>query len=369
MSVYTRALRPLLFLGEPETMHEAALGAARLLARLAPARALVARATRVADPVLRAEVGGLRFDNPIGLAAGWDKSGVAVDGLAALGFGHVEVGSVSIDPSQGNPGPRLFRLPRDRAVVVHYGLPNDGARVVAARLKRRRTRVPVGVNVVKTNRGPGAPQEPPDAFLDEYVRAVRLLQPVADYLTLNLSCPNTENGRDFFCGDAAAIGALMRALAAAPVSVPLFLKISPLGGAPALDATLQAVADYRFVTGFIFNLAPGLGADLVTPPAQLEALPGSLAGRPVEARMNAAIRELYRRMDRRRYRVIGAGGVFGPADAYRKIRLGASLVQILTGLVYEGPGLVRRINAGLAERLRRDGFSSVADAVGVDALP
>jgi len=368
MTFYTRLVRPLLFLGDAEAMHGAALGVGHVLGRVAPARGLVGRLTRTAGGALATEVCGLRFDNPIGLAAGYDKSAVAVDGLAALGFGHLEVGSVSIDPSPGNPKPRLFRLPLDRAVVVNYGLPNDGAPVVAARLAERRTRIPVGVNVVKTNRGRAATAESLGEVLDEYVRAVSTLLPVADYLTLNLSCPNVSTGRDVFA-DPGSVRELMAALAPVEPRVPIFLKISPLGGVGAIDSVLEAVEGAAFVSGFAFNLAPGKRAALETPDWKTARMPGSLAGKPVERELNEAIGTLYRRMDRRRYRIIGAGGVFSAEDAYRKIRLGASLVQVLTGIVYEGPWLVKRIGRGLRALLGRDGFAGVHEAVGVDSSP
>ena len=313
------------------------------------------------------DVAGLSFENPIGLAAGYDKSGRAVDGLAAIGFGHIEVGSVSIDPSRGNPKPRLFRLPEDEAVIVHYGLQNDGAEMVRRRLSGRRTDVPVGVNIVKTNRGMNVPAESPDEIIREYVDAVAVLRDDASYLTLNLSCPNTEDGRDFFA-DSEHTRLLLSALSDLTIDRPLFLKVSPLGDDAAEDALLEAVDPFPFVHGFIYNLVPGVHADLETPRDRWQGLPGALAGRPVRDQMDLKIKALYGRMDRKRYSIIGAGGVSTAADAYRKIRFGASMVQLLTSLIYEGPWVVKRINEGLLELMDRDGVGDISGCVGVDVL-
>jgi dihydroorotate dehydrogenase (fumarate)/dihydroorotate dehydrogenase len=172
-------------------------------------------------------------------------------------------------------------------------------------------------------------------------------------------------GRDFFA-EPANVARLMTALTDLHIRCPVFLKVSPLGGVRAIEALLEAVDGFEFVSGFVFNLAPGKPDGLATPHVIADPLPGACAGKPVERQMNECIREMYRRMDRSRYRIIGIGGVFSGEDAYRKIRLGASLVQILTALVYEGPGVVKRINRQLCRCLERDGFTNVAEAVGTD---
>jgi len=365
VSVYTNLLRPLLFRFDPERVHDTAIYAGSLLGRSQIAKALLERTCGFADPRLETEVCGIRLANPLGLAAGFDKNGRAIDAMAAIGMGHVEIGSISAEGSPGNPKPRLWRLPQDEAILVHYGLPNEGAERVAARLTPALRTVPLGVNIVKTNRGLNATPDSHDAIIADYVRSVRALQPWADYRSLNLSCPNTEMGRDFFA-DPAHTARLLEALQDVSITCPLFLKVSPRGGVRAIEELLQTVEPLDFVSGFIFNLAPGQPDGLQTPRHQIAGLPGSVSGKPVAAQMNACIREMYARMDRRRYRIIGAGGVFSGTDAYEKIRLGASLVQILTALVYEGPTVVKRINRELCGLLERDGLDHVADAVGAE---
>lgn len=363
MTLYSRLLRPLIFRLDPERAHHLAIGAASRLQWALPAlRSVCANS----DPRLETEVAGLRFANPVGLAAGFDKNGTAVAALAALGFGSVEIGSISIDPSQGNPLPRLFRLPQDRAIVVHYGLPNDGARAVAERLAAIRLSCPLGINIVKTNRGQGCGPETRDQIVAEYVAAARVLAPYADYLMFNLSCPNTEDGRDFFA-DRGNLDACLAALGEIEFATPVFLKVSPLGGIAAIERLLAAADPHGFVSGFMFNLPPGKPDNLTTPQTVWKAMPGAVSGQPCKVLANVCIRETFRRMDRKRHVILGAGGVFDAADAYEKIRLGASLVQLLTALIYEGPGVVRRITRDLARLLERDGFRHVGDAVGIDA--
>jgi dihydroorotate dehydrogenase (fumarate)/dihydroorotate dehydrogenase len=366
MGLYRSLMRPLIFRLDPERCHNAAIWTCRMTGAVGPLRGLVAARYSFRDPRLAVSLGNLHFANPIGLAAGFDKSGRAVQMLGAIGFGHVEIGSISADPSLGNPKPRLFRLPADRAVIVHYGLPNDGAAVVAERLARQHLSVPLGINIVKTNRGIHAPAETDDAVIDDYLRSVRILKGSGDYLSLNLSCPNTENGRNFFA-EPGNTRRLLLAIANLGIPCPVFLKVSPLGGAAAIETLLESVDGIACISGFAFNLAPGRPETLKTPREVWQSYPGAIAGKPVETQMNDAIRELYRRMDRKRYRIIGIGGVFTAEDAYRKIRLGASLVQLYTALVYEGPGVVTKINRDLCALLKRDGFTSVADAVGLDA--
>jgi dihydroorotate dehydrogenase (fumarate)/dihydroorotate dehydrogenase len=354
--IYRELVRPLLFRVDPERAHDAAVrtaelaGGSRLLVRA------VASRRPDFDPRLEVTVAGLRMRSPLGLAAGFDKSARAVPLLSALGFGHVEVGSISAEPSGGNPRPRLSRLPGERAIAVAYGVPNDGAERVAARLEGVSRTVPLGINVVSTNRGEASDVEPDDAVTGDYMASVARLQDLGDYMCLNLSCPNTRDGRGFFA-DRARLRALLERLGEAGVRRPLFIKVAPFAGAGDVDSFLEAVDGAAFVSGFSVNLPPG------TRPG----VKGAISGPPAAAAAERTVAELYRRMDRTRHVVIGSGGVFTAADAYRMIGLGAALVQLYTALVYEGPGVVERITEGLAELIERDGLATIGDAVGQSA--
>jgi dihydroorotate dehydrogenase len=349
--VYRRLVRPVLFRMDPERAHDLTVRAAELAGR---SRLLCrALASLEADPRLAVEVAGLRFPTPLGLAAGFDKSARAVPLLSVLGFGHVEIGSVSADPSAGNPRPRLWRLPDERAIAVAYGVPNDGAERVAARLAGRRPPVPLGINVVSTNRGAASASEPDDAVIGDYVATVARLQSCGDYLCLNLSCPNTRDGRGFFA-DRARLRALLDRLAEAGMRRPLFIKVAPFADAREIDSLLDAVDAASFVAGFSVNLPPGMRSDVR----------GAISGPPARAAAERTVAELSARIDRQRHAVIGSGAVATAEDAYRMIGLGASLVQVYTALVYEGPGVVRRITEGLVALAERDGLRSIGDAVG-----
>ncbi|MCC9642475.1 quinone-dependent dihydroorotate dehydrogenase [Rhodopirellula sp. JC740] len=362
MSFYKTLVRPLLFQLNAETAHHFAVEGCRW-ASVVPGIIHVTRLCLEShDPVLGTEVAGLRFRHPIGLAAGWDKSGRALRMLDAMGLGAIEIGSVSARSSQGNPKPRLFRLPEEHAVIVNYGLPNEGADAVASRVASYRGRVPIGINIVKTNDGPHAPACDADEILSDYERSARLLHSHADYLMLNLSCPNAKGGRSFFA-EPGNIERLLQRLQPMQLQVPVFLKLAPHDEPAQLDSLLMQCDRFEFVRGFCFNL-PSTKPKMSVAPESLVDKPGAVAGRPVASLINGCIAELYRRMDRERYAIIGAGGVFTAQDAYDKIRLGASFVQIYTAMIYEGPAITKRICLGLAELLKRDGHSSVTQAVG-----
>ena len=353
--MYRRLVRPVLFRMDAERAHDLTVRAAELASR----SRLLCRAVAAldADPRLAVEVAGLRFPTPLGLAAGFDKSARAVPLLSVLGFGHVEIGSVSADPSAGNPRPRLFRLPDEQAIAVAYGVPNDGAERVAARLEGRRPPVPLGINVVSTNRGEASAAESDEAVIGDYVASVERLQDRGDYVCLNLSCPNTRDGRGFFA-DRGRLRALLHGLAESGMRRPLFIKVAPFADAREIDSLLEAVDAAPFVAGFSVNLPPG------TRPG----VRGAISGPPARAAAERTVAELYARIDRERHVVIGSGGVGTAEDAYRMIGLGASLVQVYTALVYEGPGVVGRITEGLAALVERDGLRGVGEAVGHSAL-
>lgn len=363
MEIYRDLLRPLLFLGDPERMHDRAIRAAAWCSAHPGLLSWMERRLPPVDPMLATHIAGMEFSNPFGLAAGYDKNGRGIPLWAAMGFGHVEIGSISAVFSAGNPKPRLFRIPKDEGIVVYYGLPNLGAEAVAQSLAGVRSPVPLGINIVNTNRGVGAPPEPDDAIISDYVRSVRILEPYASYLVLNLSCPNTADGRAFV-SDACRLRSLIQAVGELKPVKPVFLKVAPFGGAGQMEGFLRAVEGAAWVTGFSTNLPPGKPAGLSTPAPELARMPGAVSGRPSHARALETTRDFRRLMDRKRYRLIASGGVFTAEDAYEFICAGASLVQLATALIYHGPGVVPRLCEGLARLLRRDGFTSVSGAVG-----
>jgi len=367
VALYTSLLRPLLFRLDAETAHHGTVAACHWLGAVPGVPQLSRMFVEADEPRLHTQVAGLSLASPIGLAAGWDKSGRALRMIDSMGFGFAEIGSISARPSRGNPKPRLFRLPADRAIIVNYGLPNEGAEVVAARLTAHRPRHPLGVNIVKTNDGPEAPPCSDDDILADYERSVALLHPHAGYLSLNLSCPNAKGGKDFFA-QPGNITRLLERLAPLRLACPVILKIAPRDDPAEHERVLAECDAFPFVRGFCFNLPPGKPETLQfsTPRESFAHQPGAVSGKPVEALINRCIAGLHQRVDRQKHVIIGTGGIFTAEDAYRKIRLGASLVQLYTALIYEGPGVVKTITHGLARLLERDKFTSVAEAVGTE---
>jgi len=361
-------VRPLLFRLDAERAHNLALRSCEHAGRFELTRRTARSVFGIRDERLRVDCGGLCLENPLGLAAGFDKNARAVPLLGRLGFGHVEIGSVSSRPSQGNPRPRLFRIPEDDAIVVSYGVPNDGAEVVRRRLLAvDRPPARVGINLVKTN-DPARPAVEPDVY-DDYARSFELLQDRADYIALNMSCPNSPGDRDFF-DLLPRFDSLLARLAELSPRVPVFLKLKPTRDEGALREIVAIADAYPFVAGFSINLPAGkpAGLRLSPSPERLERMPGAVGGRPVEGLINDILARLYGIVGPgSRYGLMAAGGVFDAEDALRKIRLGASVVQLYSGLVYRGPRVVREILAGMAEQLEREGFESVGHAVGADA--
>ena len=344
------ALKPLLFGLPPETAHgavHALLGAVQDT----PAERLLSARYGVADDRLRTTVWDLEFPNPVGVAAGFDKNAHAPRALAALGFGHVEVGGVTAEPQAGNPRPRLFRLIEDRALINRLGFNNDGAEVVGRRLRGVDVPVPVGVNVGKSRTTP-LPEAPED-----YRYTYERVADGADYVVVNVSSPNTPGLRSL--QDREPLERVLGALKEAGAG-PLAVKLSPDLADPAVEEALTVVDDLDLDGVVATNTTTDRSPELRSPN---RAEPGGLSGAPIEERATRMVRFVAERTD---VPVIGVGGVASAADAYAKIRAGASLVQLYTALVYEGPAIARRINRGLLNLLERDGFDAVEDAVGAD---
>ena len=353
MTGWYRLAGPVLRLLPPETAHRLAIGALE--------RGLVPAPRQPEYAALRTRVWGIDFANPIGLAAGFDKDAEAIEGLLALGFGHVEVGGVTPRPQPGNPRPRLFRLPDDDALINRMGLNSRGLAAMTARLGARRgAGGVVGANIASNADSANA--------VADYVAGLEALHGRVDYLAVNVSSPNTPGlrGLQGRANLEALLGALIEARARLTPPggrpVPLVVKI-----APDLDhrdtADVAAVALETAIDGLIVSNTTTARDGLVS---HHRGEAGGLSGRPLFAPSTALLAEMYR-FTGGRIPLVGVGGVATGADAYAKVRAGASLVQLYTALAYRGPGLVGRIKADLAAHLAADGLAHVADAVGVDA--
>jgi dihydroorotate dehydrogenase len=338
-----RLLRPLLFTIPAEPAHHLTLTALQI----APIR----KQTSLA-PTLTQRVAGIAFPNPVGLAPGFDKNAQVPDAMLGLGFGFVEVGTVTPRPQAGNARPRLFRLVEDRAVINRMGFNNDGAQTVVARLKAR----PAAPGIVGVNIGANKDS---DDRIGDYAEMTRIMAPLARYLTVNISSPNTPGLRDL--QDEGALAALLDAviMARGGRATPIFLKLAPDLERADIDAICRIAIDRR-IDALIVSNTTVARPPLRSPHAGQS---GGLSGEPLRDMALDCLRT-FRKASGGMIPLIGVGGIASADDAWARIRAGASLVQIYSALVYEGPGLARRIVEGLAERTRAEGFGSIAEAVG-----
>jgi dihydroorotate dehydrogenase len=314
------------------------------------------------DRRLSQQVFGLDFDNPLGLAAGLDKQGTAAPAWSALGFGFAEIGTVTPRPQPGNPKPRLFRLRSDRAIINRFGFNSEGAEGVARNLSGNPERgaLRLGINIGKNK------ETPNERAADDYVRTIDVLHPFADYFAINVSSPNTEGLRDL--QDSRTLRALVEQVVArvgekgSGRAIPVLVKMSPDTVETDLLRSVGAAVEGG-AAGVIATNTTVARPALDNRSAAREA--GGLSGAPLKSAANSVCRLLFHHLGRR-VPIVGVGGIFTADDAYERIRSGATLIQIYTALVYEGPAMVRDVLGGVAARLAGDGFTRIEDAIGVD---
>ncbi|WP_254279456.1 quinone-dependent dihydroorotate dehydrogenase [Haloarcula marina] len=342
--------RPLLFSLPAETANN---GVHTLLEGAAgtPIESAVARQYTVDDDRLAVDAFGHSFDNPVGVAAGFDKNATIPSMLGSLGFGFAEVGGVTAEPQTGNARPRMFRLREDEGIINRMGLNNDGADVVGERLSAADVDFPLGVNIAKSE------HVGTDAAPADYRYTYERVADGGDFFVVNVSCPNSQGFEELQNRD--AMEAIFTELQDAGAA-PLLVKLSPDLPEPAVEDTLDLVTELGLDGVVATNTSTERPASLRSPNASEQ---GGLSGKPIEGQSTRMVKFVAERVD---VPVVGVGGVSTAEGAYRKIRAGASLVQLYTGLVYRGPSTARDINEGLLDLLERDGFDSVADAIGAD---
>lgn len=347
-------VRPLLFALSPATAHAAAMRALAPVEHVGLLRSLVSAGFRVSDPRLRVEKMGLVFRSPIGLAAGLDKNGERARSFAALGFGHVELGTVTARAQDANPAPNMFRLPADRALVNRLGFPNEGAARVAARIARAREKidVPIGVSIGKSR---SVPLESPAEVIADYVDSLRAVNAVADFVVVNVSSPNTKDLRALQAAESARV--LFAALRAEAPSARLLVKIAPDLEDDAIDALCDEAKNAGF-SGVVATNTTIARDKLHTPAEEIERIgAGGLSGPPLFPRALSVVSRVRARVGKELC-VIGVGGVDGVDTTLAMLHAGADLVQLYTGFVYRGPGLPRAIAKGLVAVMDAEGASS-----------
>lgn len=352
---YKKILKPVLFMIDPEQVHEHMTSVGEFMGRYSAIRKITGWFFNYKNTMLEQTIGGIKFNNPIGLAAGFDKDARLTQILPSLGFGFEEIGSITALPCPGNPGTRLWRAPQAKSILVYYGLKNPGSESVAAKLQNLKFEMPVGISIARTNIPETNSRQ---AGIDDYATSFQRFQNIGDYITVNISCPNTCGGEQFVKPE--ELEPLLNALDQIPYSKPVFIKLSTDLSLLELDYILEVISTHR-ISGLIFT---NLTKDRSLIPGA-ENLPnvGGFSGLPTQKKSDDLISYAYKKTNGR-YVIIGCGGIFTAEDAYRKIKLGASLVQLITGMIYEGPQLIGEINRGLVELLKKDGYQNISEAVG-----
>lgn len=355
--VYRSLVRPILFRLPPETAHEFALHSLPFV------KSFMGRPFE--SPMLNTDLFNLWFRNPVGLAAGFDKDGVALEALSALGFGFIEAGTVTFHPQPGNPKPRMFRLSEDQALINRAGFNNAGAAAFARRVEHHRPDCVLGISIGKSK------VTPLEDATEDYVASFDLVYKFAHYIAINVSSPNTPQLRELQQSE--QLASLLVALQTRnrelqqrhgrTAPVPLLVKISPDLERRDLEMIVDVIERLK-IDGIIATNTTVSRDNLRASRSLVEACgAGGLSGKPLTKRATQMIAELYQ-LTRGRVPLIGVGGIFTAEDAWEKICAGASLVQLYTGFIYKGPRIVRQINEGLVEILRREGFRNVKEAVG-----
>lgn len=348
--LYKFILKPILFKFDPEFVHDRFSAAGVLIGGNIVTRFASSLMFGYEHKMLAQEIYGINFKNPIGLSAGFDKNAILTKVIPTVGFGFEEIGSVTGLQCAGNPKPRLWRHTDQQSLRVYYGLKNNGAAEIAGRLRGQKFRIPIGISIAKTNCL--ATVDTALAIAD-YKKAMLAFDDIGDYLTINISCPNTFGGQPFT--DPIRFEALLKGLLTSIDHKPVFIKLSPDLSKSELLELLEVASRYR-VDGVICSNLTKIHNEGS----------GGLSGKVVTEKSLKAIK-IIRKYYQNRFTIIAVGGIFNADDAYSAIKAGASLIQLITGMIYGGPQTISEINLGLVERLKKDGFKNIKEAIGTNA--
>ncbi len=350
--LYQKIIKPYFFKQDPEKVHNNITRLGKLLGKHSITRAIIRAQFYFEHPSLQTTVAGITFKNPLGLAAGFDKNAQLYDILPEIGFGFTELGSITGEPCAGNPQPRLFRVPQEKSIIVNYGLMNNGCEEISQRLKDKKFQIPIGLSVAKTN----DPKLDTIAGVKDYIKAYRHMHPLGTYTTINVSCPNTFDGQTF--GHPQNLKLLLNALSKEQHNKPIFIKIKPDFNHAQLLEIIDIVDSHDWITGFIISNLTTNREGLKTTKQQLDALSikGGLSGLPTQQRSLEAIRFVHQHSKKI---IIGCGGIFTGKDAIDKIKAGASLLQLVTAMIYEGPGVVAKIKREMVDILQQENILNI----------
>jgi len=361
--LYKNVAKPIFFRIDPEKIHDSMTTTGKFLGSNAITRQITKTFFGYKNKILEQEIKGIKFKNPIGLSAGFDKDADMTGIMGAVGFGFAEIGSVTGESCTGNPKPRLWRLKKSKGLVVYYGLKNIGCENVAKKLRGKKFDIPIGISVAKTNNKKTAQKT---AGIKDYAKAFKELKDIGQYTTINISCPNAYGGQPFTNPD--DLDDLMNTINKIPSKKPIFLKLSPDLTKKEIDKIIYVSKKHK-IDGFICsNLVKNRTNTKVNKHIKDTNIPkkGGISGRPTREVSTDIIKYIYRKT-KGEYTIIGCGGVSSAEDAYKKIKSGASLIQLITGMIFEGPQLISEINRGLVKLLKKDGYKNISEAIGTDA--
>ncbi len=354
--LYKGILKHIFFQADPEKIHDSMIWFGKVLGSNPITRLLTSIAFYYSNKKLNQNILGINFPNPVGLAAGFDKDAQIINIMKPVSFGYTEVGSITADPCEGNKGKRLWRFPKSKSLLVYYGLKNKGAKVLSNKLRNLKFKIPVGTSIAKTNSKKTIKSS---AGIKDYVGGFKAFTNIGDYYTVNISCPNTFGGEPFH--NPKKLSKLLKELDKIKTKKPIFLKISPDLNKKSLDSLISIAKKHR-VHGFICSNLTKVRDNHKLVETDIPDK-GGFGGKVTEHLANEHISYIYKKT-KGKFVIIGCGGISSAEDAYKKIKAGASLVQLITGMIYEGPQLISEINHGLVKLLKKDGYGNISEAVG-----
>jgi len=362
---YRNFLKPIFFKRDPEDVHDRMLIVGQKIGNSKLLSSITAKVFRYENDKLSQNIAGIKFANPVGLSAGFDKDAKIIKTLPQVGFGFAEIGSVTLNPYEGNTKPRLYRLPKDQALVVYYGLKNDGVEAITERIKRTYHRdqdFVLGVSVARTNSKAASSLE---AGIKDYKACLEYIvnHEVGDYYTINISCPNTFYGEPYTTPE--KLNSLLSELSKVKTKKPVFIKMPINLLWRDFDKLLEVIVRYKLPGVIIGNLNKDKESKYITQ-AYPDSIKGGVSGKPTRELSNELIRKTYLKY-KDKLLIVGVGGINSAETAYEKITLGASLLQLITGMIYQGPQLIGEINKGLVELIEKDGYKNISEAVGSKA--
>jgi dihydroorotate dehydrogenase len=357
---YYHIAKPIFFKLDPEYIHHKMIGMGKLLGSFWFGRFATRLLFSYEHVALEQTVLGIRFKNPIGLSAGFDKDAQILPIIKEVGFGFEEAGSITALPCAGNPKPRMWRLKQTKSLVIHYGLNNKGAKIIAQKLRGKKFDMPLGISIAKTNCKETADMH---AGVADYIAGAKAFLDIGDYMTLNVSCPNAYGGEPFH--DPESLELLLTAFEKLAYTKPVFVKISPDLAFAQVDAILDVLMRHKIRGIVCGNLTKDRSDPSILEKKEEIPTQGGLSGTPTRKRSTDMIRHVYERTHGKLV-IVGVGGIASAQDAYEKIKAGATLLEMITGMIFEGPQVVGEINQGLVALLKRDGYKNISEAVGKD---